>query len=207
MKCVLLLIGVIFCLTTNGQNVYTSKKDISAAKEIIFFGYDYSHFKLTEPKRYLEGEIKKNIPFWIDYLYTKEDETFLKRKMNKDKIIFDLKYTTDVYHSLSDNNLVSLNNHTIEIDSIQSIINNYRAVEKEGIGLTIIVECFNKEKVSTSAYFTFFDISTKKVLMTTHYTTYNHASGLGLSTYWGRAFEGTVYAYFDGIYKKELRKK
>lgn len=35
----------------------------------------------------------------------------------------------------------------------------------------------------------------------------NHAWGIGLSTFWGRALVATVYAYFDGVYKKDLKKK
>ena len=203
-----LLIGILLLYQNFGfaQRVYSTKHDISEAQEIVFFGYDFGHFKLFEPKRLMEDGIKKNIPLWIDYLSAKEDEDFLKKKMRKNKIIFDFKYLTDIYHSLPESGLVSLSKCTIPVDSIQSIINNYQTSQKEGIGLTIIVECFNKKIDASSAYFTFFDISTKKILMTDHYSTSNHASGLGLSTYWGRAFEATVYAYFDEEYKKNLKK-
>lgn len=43
--------------------------------------------------------------------------------------------------------------------------------------------------------------------MSNHYATNHHAWGLGLSTFWGRALDATVYAYFDGVYKKDLKKK
>ena len=207
MKLVSTLVLLIAFAVCHSQTVYTNKNDISEAKEIIFFGYDFGHFKLFEPKRLYEEGIKTHIPNWIEYLNAKEDEDFLKKKMRKSKIIYDFKYITDVYKSLSDSGLVSMNKHSIPPDSIQEIVNRYQTLHKEGIGLTIIVECFDKKNEEASAYFTFFDIATRKVLISNHYATNNHAWGIGLSTFWGRALDATVYAYFDGVYKKDLKKK
>lgn len=131
---------------SNCQIVYSSKQDISKIEEIIFFGYDFSHFRLTEPKRIYQSDIKKNIPLWIEYLHAKETEGFLKKKMKKSKIVFDFTYITQVFQTLSDSGLVSINKYSISADSIQSIISNYKVSQTEGIGMTIIVECFDKKK-------------------------------------------------------------
>lgn len=220
MRCFLLATIVLFCYTVNGQNVYTSKKDISAAKEIIFYGYDFSHFKLADAKRLLADQqrdpagvkehngsgIKIYVSAWIGYLLDKMGEGYFARKLKTSKVIFDFDYTLQVVKQLNDSNLVSFKKSTIPKDSIQSIINHYQVKQKEGIGFTIIVECFNKEKEASSAYFTFFDIATKKILMLDYFST-SHADGIGLTRHWGYGFHYTVDSYISNEFKSNVRSR
>ena len=210
-----------FCIhNAAGQTVYTSKKDISAAKEIIFYGYDFSHFTLADPKRIYTAQgrdpagvkdhpvnsIKVYVSAWVGYLLNKMGNNYFARKLKTSKVTFDFDYTYQVIRQLNDSNLVSLFKTTIPRDSIQAIINNYQIKQKEGIGFTIIVECFNKDKEASSAYFTFFDIATKKVLMSDYFST-SHADGIGLTSHWGYGFNYTVDSYISDEFKSNVRKK
>lgn len=203
-----------------GQTVYTSKKDISNAKEIIFYGYDFSHFTLADPKRlsfaqdrdpagvkeHPSNSMKVYVSAWVGYLLDKMSENYFERKLKTPKVTFDFDYTLQVIRQLNDSNLVSIRKTTIPKDSIQTIVNNYQVKQKEGIGFTVIVECFNKDKEASSAYFTFFDIATKKIIMLDYFST-SHADGIGLTNHWGYGFNYTVDSYISNEFKSNLRKK
>lgn len=220
MKLSLILTLFIFAHISYGQRVYTSKKDISDAKEIIFYGYDFSHFTLADPKRlsfaqdkdpagvkeHSANSMKVYVSAWVGYLLDKMSDNYFARKLKTNKVTFDFDYTLQVIRQLNDSNLVSLLKTTIPKDSIQSIVNRYQVKQKEGIGFTIIVECFNKDKESSSAYFTFFDIATKKVIMSDYFST-SHADGIGLTKHWGYGFNYTVDSYISNEFKSNVRKK
>ncbi|MBK8610474.1 MAG: hypothetical protein IPL84_11195 [Chitinophagaceae bacterium] len=203
-----------------GQTIYTSKKDISAAKEITFYGYDFSHFTLADAKRLYVAQdrdpagvnehpvksIKVYVSAWVGYLLDKMDDNYFARKLKTSKVTFDFDHTLQVIRQLNDSNLVSFLKTTIHRDSIQTIVSNYQVKQKEGIGFAIIVECFNKDKEASSAYFTFFDIATKKVIMADYFST-SHADGIGLTKHWGYGFHYTVDSYMSHEFKSNARKK
>ena len=108
--------------------------------------------------------------------------------------------------SLKNDDLISITKNIISPDSIQKIVDDYQVKQKEGIGFLIIVECFEKLTKNSTAYFTFFDIATKKVIMSNYYGS-AHASGSGLTKYWGSGLSETIFLYFDEVYKKQLKSK
>jgi len=220
MRILLVLIASFSFFSVNGQAVYTSKKDISAAKEIFFYGYDFSHFKLADAKRLFSSQekdpagvndhagsgIKVYVSAWVGYLLNKMSDDYFAKKLKTNKVTFDFDYTFKVIKQLDDSDLVSLVKTSIPSDSIQDIVSRYEVKQKEGIGFTIIVECFDKEKERSSAYFIFFDIATKKVLMSDYFGT-NHADGIGLTRHWGYGFHYTVNSYITNEFKSNVRSK
>lgn len=207
MKYFSFLLSVLFYISSFGQKVYSTKKDISDAKQITFFGYDFSHFKLAEAKRLNENEkISVYPPAWVGYLNKLKDEAYYAEKLKTKKVIFDFEHTAEVMKNLKDDELISLLKNVIPPDSIQNIINRFQFKEKEGIGFLIIVECFEKRTKTSSAYFTFFDIATKKIIMSNNYAT-SFASGIGLTSFWGFGFNETIFTYLNERYKKDLKKK
>jgi hypothetical protein len=204
----------------NAQKIYSTKKDISNATEIVFFGYDFSNFKLVDPKsvgniqlkdpvkikEVSKNPIKQYISSWVGYLLDRMGEKYFAKHLKTSKVIFDFDYTFEKIKNLSDSNIIGLSKTNIPKDSIQSIINDYQVKQKEGIGFAIIVECFNKSKESTSAYFTFFDIASKKVIMTDYFIT-SHADGIGLTNHWGYGLNYTVNSYMTNEFKSNVKSK
>lgn len=220
MRLISMLVLLMCIYDSYGQRVYTSKKEISSAKEIIFYGYDFSHFTLADPKRlyfaqdkdpagvkeHQVNSMKVYVSAWVGYLLDKMSDNYFARKLKTPKVTFDFDYTLQIIRQLNDSNLVSLFKTTIHKDSIQEIVNNYQIKQKEGIGFTIIVECFNKDKEASSAYFTFFDIASKKIIMSDYFST-SHADGIGLTRHWGYGFNYTVDSYISNEFKSNVRKK
>ncbi len=182
------------------QKIYQNQTDVFFVKEITFYGYDYSHFKLVEGKRMNENIIGY-ASSWIEYMNDEMDEKKLTRKFNKNKVNFEFDYTINLLYNLDNKKMVSPIKYSIPPDSIQGIINNYKLNEKEGVGFVVIVECFEKKKESASAYFTFFDIATKKILMSDRI---NNKKGTGhvygMKNFWGVRINKTFEKYISKIY-------
>ena len=97
MRLISILALLLYFQNSIGQTVYTSKKDISATKEIIFFGYDFSHFTLADPKRIYTGQdkdpvgvkehpenrIKVYVSAWVGYLLNKMSDNYFARKLKQ----------------------------------------------------------------------------------------------------------------------------
>lgn len=203
------------------QNIYTTKKDISDAKEIVFYGFDFSHFKMAENrvsdsyyptddpvgiKAPKHGYFKLYMSKWTGYLLERMDSRYFAKNLKTDKVIFDFDYNFEKIKQISDSNVLADTKVKIPVDSIQSYIYNYDIKQKEGIGFTIIVECFYKKKEASSAYFTFFDIATKKILMCDYFST-SHANGIGLTNHWGFGLHYTVDSYISNEYKSNIKSK
>ena len=189
-----------------GQKIYSSEKDVFDANEIVFYGYDFSHFKLADAKRFNNIKVKAFIPAWIGYLNKYEDEETLTKRLKKNKVTFDFDYTTNIIKTLKNEDLVSILKGSLSPDSIQNIISRYELKQKEGIGFVLIVECFEKTNETSTVYFTFFDIATRKVLISDYFG-YNQPSENGLTRYWGNGLATTFYRYLDKVYGKKDKSK
>lgn len=86
-------------------------------------------------------------------------------------------------------------------DSLQSIINQFALIEKEGLGMTVILECFDKPSKITSGYFVFFDIGTRQILLADYFSG-KEADGYGLTNYWGIGLVGTTKNYASSFRKR-----
>ncbi len=149
-----------------GQSI--NKSEVVKAKEITFYGYDYTHFKILDAKR-MNQDINKYIFMWIEFCNVRVNENKLSKMLKKDKIIFNEEPTIELNKKLISSNLVSITKKSISKDSIQKYVNNYNITEKDGVGFVIIIESFDNQNKSVSAYYTFFDIATKKVLLSDYF--------------------------------------
>jgi hypothetical protein len=80
----------------------------------------------------------------------------------KKKVHVDFGPTIEQNKKVNGKELAVHTKNNIPQDSLQQMINKYHLVEKEGRGLAVIVESFDKNTIKASVYFTFFDIATRK---------------------------------------------
>ena len=165
------------------------------------------HFKLADAKRINDKTITSFPPAWVGYLNKLKNEGYFADKLDTKKVIFDFSYAEIVIRNLKNEDIASLTRQPIPNDSIQLIINRYQTHFNEGIGFTIIVEYFDKMSNTSSAYFTFFDIASKKIIMNRNYSTSNNTQGYGMTKYWGNSLSETIFNYFERFYKKDLNAK
>jgi hypothetical protein len=195
----ILLVAIIDC--SYGQKIYTTEQDIYNIKELTFYGYDFSDWRLAEEKRVGE-DMRMYITAWIDMMKERMISEKLSNWYMKAKATPNFTPTTELAKKINPENLVVTKKHYIHTDSVQSFINKYVLTETEGIGLVMIVECFDKNTNRTSGYFTFFDIATKKVLLT-EYMDQKEADGYGVKNFWGISLNG-ITSNHAGNYRKKM---
>ncbi len=127
-----------------GQKVYTSANDVYRAREITFYGYDFSKLKLAETKRMGE-DMTRQVFDWIAFCQERVTNEKLAAWFKKDKVTTNLGPIIERAKRINGKDVVTNSKCTVSKDSIQSYINSYSVAEKEGIGLAVILECFDKE--------------------------------------------------------------
>lgn len=158
------------CLTVNAysQTIYSTVKDVYSVKTLTFYGYDYSKLNIADETR-IGQPLKKFFPNLTIFLDKKIPKNKMKGSFKKGAVIFNETPANLVNEKINNNNnIATVGPQTFPVDLLPSFINNYQIDEKEGIGYTIIFECFDRTAKTVSAYIVFFDIATKNVLLSHH---------------------------------------
>ena len=98
---------------------------------------------------------------------------------------------------------ITTENHVVSNSEIEAHISKYN-VSETGIGLVFIVENLNKNIKKSSGYFIWFDMNSKKIVLSQKVM--GRPSAGGLSSYWGRSLEDATRFYVDNIYKRKKAK-
>lgn len=177
-----------------------STADISKAKELTWFGIDYTNCYYLTPMDFPSvSDLEAKIGAWND-LVLLEREKFLDKPFGGKKFNFavdmikEKNAEIDVKSRLSEDGFKTTH---LEVSMIQDIVNSYFIDEDmTGIGLILIAESYSKPNVKGSYYVTFFDIASRKVISTERLL--GKPSGFGLRNYWA----GSYYSVLKTTGKK-----
>ena len=181
------LLAFMFTLPILAQKTY-SRPDIFTAKEITWFGLDFSKIKLIDPLGFTNPEDIKNNQFRaLNYLVVNEPDKYdLKKFFNKEKVDIDLAVVKE-RNKLPDVDKLVLDagaEYSLDEATVREMISAYKPEETEGIGLVFIMEKFDKGQETGFMWVTFFDIASKKVLLTEKMS--GKAGGFGWRNYWAK---------------------
>lgn len=178
---------------------------VKMASEIVFYGLDFSNFSLIEQKRTDEGQKIRDIHFpeWNTYFVKEIPEKTMARWLRKKNVTFDNSVVSKLNAQADPNKVAvaSLNMGNM-YESIKRSIAAYTTYDsrQQGIGFVINVEYFDRRKLETSAYFTFFDIATHSIISTERVSV-RKAQGGGLTNFWGVGLFEVMKDYIDKKYK------
>lgn len=186
------LASLLFASLSFGQ----SSSDVQHAETWTWFGIDYTQCYFLTPMDFPSvSDLESKIKAWND-LVLYERAKFLDKNLLGRNTIFYLDAVEnrnkeiDVRSRITDDGFLSSH---MESTQIQDIINSYDIPEDmEGIGLVLIAESYSKPNVKGSYYVTFFDITTKKVLITERML--GKPSGFGLRNYWAGSYNNVLKA-------------
>lgn len=175
--------------------------------DVVWFGLDFSQAKMIGEEGFNDPEAIKDEYFkkW-NHLMINEGE---KYDWQKALVVTDLKYDYEVIDvvnaSIKIKSLVINRSHSISEEDIgrsikQYDLNNY----KDGIGVVMVVESFDKVRELGTAYIAFFDIATKQLLYT--HRVVGEAGGIGFRNYWAGAIHNWM-KYVRGAVRKDIRKE
>lgn len=168
---------------------------------LYFYGYDYSHFKLVEPKR--TGEDIKNFAYsWIAYCSQRFTEQSMSVYTEK-KVYVNYSCLSETLNNVDGTKLVG-HEESLSEDSIISYIKRYKLDRTNGTALVVIPNTFNKHTKKSSAYFAFFDLNTRRLIRLDKHSE-GDADGIGLTNYWGQSIAATTKKYLVKIIKEDRK--
>jgi len=179
---------------------------IKQASYIVWYGWDFSHSKMRDFKKFQEGEliVGKHIPAIIGKLSVSYLEKRVRNATKKDSVIFNRVTINELYKEIDPKSFVVINPYELTPNDIKKIVSNYSLPQKEGLGLVVIIEMMNDEKDPfryASGYVTFFDIATRDVYYTTKMKGLP-GSKWGFDDYWFNGFTELFDYFFADYYNK-----
>lgn len=165
---------------------------------ILFYGYDFSNFKIIDEKR-TKQDIVSFIMIWTEQMELSLKPEDVQSWMNIGSFNYNLDYINNSNLDLNSRRLVTKKEYSIHPDSVQSIINKYPTNNSNSLGFTIIYEYFSNYYKTISAYYVFFDTRSKKILQIDQYKSKSNYSYNRVKE-WG-------FAMFEGFknYSRQLK--
>ncbi|GEM_PF-6738739 len=157
---------------------------------IIWFGADFSLFRLSNPRKADKDEKTwEYIHAWNIEYENMISNVKLASLLKIKKVINDKEFTKNAYETFLDKNWIIDDRYKISGEEMQEHLQNYTS-SHSGIGLVYMLENFKKEPPGPGAmskvhgYFVWFDISSKEIIKI--FETDGHPSTLNYvpSGYW-----------------------
>lgn len=187
---VCLLIGSLF--STDIRNYELSDfKD--PATPIVWLGIDYSQSKMVGSEGFKNPYEIVRIYFdkWNSFIYQEPAKYDVHRSLHRVGIKYDLDATRKKNQLVNPEELVINHSYTLDQSSIEQNIKSYElSNQKEGIGISLVVESYDKMTRMATYHLVLFDINSRKILFQEKITSAPH--GLGLRNYWAHTFYKTL---------------
>jgi len=186
-------LGLIFItlLLFSGTS-YSQSSKAYCAQKITWFGLDYSVANFTDDRAFPDPYKLRDKLFneWNELVFKENKKFDLGKAFNKSEIIYSTSFINNRNKNIDILNQIGnyrFHQRFFSNDSIQKIINTYNTpANTVGVGLVFIVERLNKPQREAVYWVTFFDIKTKKVLLTEQII--GIPSGAGIRNYWANSF-------------------
>jgi hypothetical protein len=203
-RCLLLFAFVLVFLSFKAQ---LSAKDIFERRDMVWYGLDFSNAKFIGVpvcdfgKKINEFDlVHKYIPAWNTLVIMQPNAFRLKSTFWKTDIYNDLKPVESMNEKIKPEEIYTLNSHYISKDLLEAKIQAYpQGDKKEGLGLVVVVESFDKPNHLGNYWVVFFDIQTKKILLSEHCS--GKPVGFGMRNYWAGSLKHVLEDIHDYKFK------
>lgn len=179
--------------------VAQDKSKVSSAKEIVWFGLDFTKAKFVGQFDQGMGAMpatggdmrNKWIPQWNALIQNEQQNFDIKKALGVESVYYDIASVNTLNSKLNPDGCMDVNPGKIDKSEIEGMVKKYESADKkDGVGLAFVVENFNKGSQMADVYVTFFDIASKKVLICEKVS--GAARGVGMRNYWAGAIKGII---------------
>lgn len=185
-------------------------KEVFTSNTIVWYGLNFSKAKMIGQFDQAMGagaasgaDLKnKWIPAWNSIILTEPKNFKIKEAFHKDDVFYDVTATEKLNANINSEELMTFNSYKFDDaqKTVKDIIAKLKGGEKtEGIGVTFIVESFNKSLDEAVFYVTIFDIKTKNVLIMERIV--GKPVGIGLRNFWAGAVKHVLKQITTDYYK------
>lgn len=208
LKASLLMACMAFSLTLISQNTL---KDLFQAREIVWYGLNFSEARMVGAFDQAFGagdagaaEIKTRwMPAWNALIVAEPQNYKLKEAFDKEAVFYDIAPSEKANQAVKTGELMSMNAFSFA-DPQKSVRNALARMtggeKKNGIGLTFVVESFNKTAEEATVYAVVFDIKTRAVLVSEKIS--GKPAGIGLRNFWAGAMKQVIKQVQKTYYPK-----
>ncbi|HLC82181.1 MAG TPA: hypothetical protein VJI69_00025 [Bacteroidia bacterium] len=209
---ILLLITSISLLSFTGlykqdPSTKLTINDVYSTNTIVYYGLDFSNFRLVEPDRINEGAEIRDVQFpaWNGFVMNTITMDKMAKWFKKTSVVYYAVPVTIANNKVADANVVVRLPYKSDMATIQKTISEYQKPSNTNnkIGMVVSVEYFQKNTREASAYIIFFEISTGAIISSEKMTN-KVANGNGLTAFWGQSCQFFIKDYYDMIYSKGL---
>lgn len=196
--CILVAVFFIISIPLISQN----SAKVFETDNLIFFGLDFSKAKMIGTSEFKSGEEIKNTYFkaWNDVLVKEKKKYNIAETFQKTNVLYATDYINERNQNTDPSKIVVDVSDSFSFKEVPLIIKEYNPKDfKDGIGLVIIVESFDKSKLLGTMYVVFFDIASKKVLISEKMS--GEPGGFGLRNYWIRTVFNVLKKIKDSDYE------
>lgn len=194
MKSVLTLIVFLMLISLNSKsqaqtNNFQCVKD---AQEITWFGIDYSKNKLVgQPSDFNDlYAITQNYYGGINNLFLSEPQKYDLNRATGKKINFKIETALTNGTKVNTSNLVTVERQQLTEADIQEAIKQFKS-DVSCVGMTMVMENFDKPMTMVRLHLVFFDPSTSQILFTHRYET-KISGGFGFRNYYASGIYQTI---------------
>lgn len=184
------------CQRANSQQSFTYVNDVYNAQNVMFYGYDYTKLRIADASR-IGQPLKKFFPSLTTFFSKEIPPKKMQAWLKKETVTFDIMAINAANERINNGKIATQDPVTFPVDSLKSSVNNLEIKEKEGIGSLVVMECFDREAKTVSAYLVFFDIASGKILYNKHVVSKNN-NGYNYMGDWKAASYEAVEKLYDG---------
>jgi len=184
----------------DGKVIVWDKFDtIRNTEPLFYYGVDFSHLRVSDGSKILKShEYRRHYPNeWLDFL-EKETVRFNRvgRELRKESLYYKQNEILPVSRSMV-NDFIIAGSYSFPLDTVKNALKQYALTEKDGLGLVLLPENFNKREEQARMWVVFFDIQSREVRWATE--VYGKCGGAGYTAHWG---SGIVDGFKNFIHKK-----
>ncbi len=187
-----------------GGKVYGNRaNEIFFRQDIVFYGFDMTYLKLTNSTKLGHGVeiVQKYYEAWNDELTNKMLTIKDMRHWMDKRTMFVGKSVFSNYRFMDYQDFVIANNYCIPYEDLEKIVKSYVLAEKNGLGMVVVLENFNKEREYSLIWVVFFDIATREILFAAEVS--GKAGGSGMVKHWAVGVEQAfIKMFIENIYKR-----
>jgi hypothetical protein len=190
----------LFALIFVFANMQSAQSQIPQNEDITWLGMDFTNVKFVGTATQFKeaGEISnsdfrdKYIPAWNE-LFIKEPKKYnVAEAVRRTEVNYALEVTEKVNNGIKNDFFTNNSSDygTLTEAKVADLVKKYDFNGKNGVGLMFFVDGMSKSRDEASAWITFVDMKSKKVLYTAHKT--GKAGGFGFRNFWAKSFDNIL---------------
>jgi hypothetical protein len=206
MKKIILILLSAVSFSIFSQN---TAKEIFSSNTIVWYGLNFTKAKMIGQFDQAMGageasgsDIKnKWIPAWNSIILTEPKNFKIKEAFHKDEVFYDIASNEKLNANINSEELMTFNSYKFDNaqKTVKDVVTKLKGEKTEGIGVTFIVESFNKSLDEAVFYVTIFDIKTKNILIMERMV--GKPVGIGLRNFWAGAVKHVIKQITTDYYK------